>query len=76
MSGAKFLDLEKSEFEGVRKDWQDEVQRSLAGIRDQERVSCATSGMAWCFYTCPTKCRASRLGINSCVQLATDPALH
>ena len=22
------------------------------------------------------KCRASRLGINSCVQLATDPALH
>ena len=45
MSGAKFLDLEKSEFEGVRKDWQDEVQRSLAGIRDQERVSCAT--LAW-----------------------------
>ena len=27
-------------------------------------------------YTCPTKCRASRLGINSCFQLATDSALH
>ena len=22
------------------------------------------------------KCRASRLGINSCAQLATDPELH